>query len=115
MALHEKARPNPAGYRDVSPADVAVPAQGFSIIDVREPHEFVGELGHIPGARLVPMAGLLAAASGWSKDAEYLMVCKSGGRSASSAQALLTAGFSRVMNLQGGMLGWNALGLAIEK
>jgi rhodanese-related sulfurtransferase len=43
------------------------------------------------------------------------MVCKAGGRSASSAQALLRAGFSKVVNLSGGMLAWNAAGLPVER
>jgi len=116
MALHDQAgRPHPGGFKDVSPTEVTLPPQGYLLIDVREPHEYSGELGHIPGAQLVPMGTLLAAAQGWKKDAELLLVCKSGGRSAASAQALATAGFTRVMNLQGGMLGWNAQGLKTEK
>jgi rhodanese-related sulfurtransferase len=116
MSLYEsKGRPSPAGYRDVAPAEVPVPATDFTIVDVREPHEFTGELGHIPGATLVPMAGLLANAISWKKDAEFLVVCKAGGRSSSSAQALVKAGFTRVMNLTGGMLAWNAAGLKTER
>jgi rhodanese-related sulfurtransferase len=116
MSLFDtKGRPSPAGYRDVAPAEVPVPATGFTIVDVREPHEFTGELGHIPGATLVPMATLLAKAIDWKKDQEFLVVCKAGGRSASSAQALVTAGFTRVMNLTGGMLAWNAAGLKTER
>jgi rhodanese-related sulfurtransferase len=116
MALHDTAgTPHPGGFKDLAPTEVPVPAQGFLIVDVREPHEFVGELGHLPGAQLVPMGTLLAAASSWQKDQELLLVCKSGGRSASCAQALATAGFKKVMNLQGGMLGWNAQGLKTER
>ncbi len=115
MSLFDQGRATSAGYRDVAPAEVTVPAQGFTIIDVREPHEYVGELGHIPGAKLVPMAALLAQSAGWNKDEVYLVVCKSGGRSSSSAQALVKAGFSKVLNLTGGMLGWNAAGLKTER
>jgi len=115
MPLFDSARPNPAGYRDVAPSELALPAAGVTIIDVREPAEYVGELGHIPGAKLVPMASLLAQAATWNKDAEYLVVCKAGGRSANSAQALLRAGFSKVVNLSGGMLAWNAAGLKVER
>jgi rhodanese-related sulfurtransferase len=78
MALFDSARPNPAGFRDVSAADVALPAQGFRIVDVREPAEFTGELGHIPGAALVPLAGVTAQAISWNKDEPVLLVCKSG-------------------------------------
>lgn len=116
MSLHDAAKPNPGGYRDVAPADVPSPVPaGLKLIDVREPAEFTGELGHMAGAQLVPMGGLPAAAAGWPKDAEYLIICKSGGRSGSSAQYLTTQGFTKVMNLTGGMLGWNAAGLKVER
>jgi rhodanese-related sulfurtransferase len=115
MSLFDTARPNPAGYRDVTPADVNVPATGYRLIDVREPPEFSGELGHIPGAELVPLGGVLAHAAGWNKDEVIVLVCKSGGRSGNAAQALNRMGFSKVMNLVGGMMAWNAAGKTVEK
>lgn len=115
MSLHDTARPNPAGYRDVSPDDVKLPAQGYRLIDVREPAEFVGELGHIPGAELVPLAGVLAKAIDWKKDEPLLLICRSGGRSANAATALTRAGFTKAMNLVGGMMAWNAQGKPVEK
>jgi rhodanese-related sulfurtransferase len=108
------AHPNPAGYKDVSPQDVPLPADGVRVVDVREPHEFVGELGHVPGSELVPMHSVLAHAMAWDREAPLLLVCRSGGRSGMVAQALIRAGFTRVMNLAGGMLAWNAAGLAVE-
>lgn len=118
MSLHDSAaaKSNPAGYRDVAPSDVPSPAPAeLMLIDVREPAEFTGELGHMPGATLVPMAGLPLAAAGWNRNAEYLIICKSGGRSSMSAQTMLRMGFTKVMNLTGGMLAWNAAGRKIEK
>lgn len=108
------ALPNPAGYKDVSPQDVRLPAD-VRLVDVREPHEFVGELGHVPGSELVPMNAVLAQAMSWDREAPLLLICRSGGRSGMVAQALGRAGFTRVMNLAGGMLAWNAAGLAVEK
>jgi rhodanese-related sulfurtransferase len=108
-------RANPAGYKDVAPADVRLPAQGFRVVDVREPQEFTGELGHVPGAALVPMNSVMAQATGWNRDEPLLLVCRSGGRSAMVAQGLLRAGFTKVMNLSGGMMAWNAAGLPVEK
>lgn len=117
MSLFDStAKPNPAGYRDVQVLDVhTVGANGAVIIDVREPHEFVGELGHVPGATLVPLASVPAQAVTWDKSLEYLLVCRSGGRSGQAAQALHRAGFTRVMNLVGGMLAWNQAGLKTER
>ncbi|PZR15511.1 MAG: rhodanese-like domain-containing protein [Archangium gephyra] len=115
MGLFDTARPNPAGYRDVNVTDVKLPAQGYRLIDVREPHEYTGELGHIKGAALVPMNSVVAQAANWNKDEELLFICKSGGRSANVASALQRMGFTKTMNLVGGMLGWNAAGLPTEK
>ena len=118
MSVHDSAaaKPNPAGYRDVAPAALptSLPAE-LVLVDVREPAEFTGELGHVPGAQLVPMGGLPLAAAGWDRNAEYLIICKSGGRSGMSAQAMLRMGFTKVMNLTGGMLAWNAAGLKTER
>lgn len=115
MSLFEDARPNPAGHRDVSVDQVTLPPAGVRLIDVREPHEFTGELGHVPGATLVPMATVPAEASSWPRDEPVLLVCRSGGRSANVAQFLTRAGFTKVMNLVGGMLAWNQAGRPVER
>jgi rhodanese-related sulfurtransferase len=115
MSLHDTARPNPAGYRDVGPDDVTLPPQGYRLIDVREPDEYTGPLGHIAGAELVPLGGVMAHAVTWNKDEPIVLVCKSGGRSGNAAMALTRAGFSKAMNLVGGMMAWNAAGKPVEK
>lgn len=115
MSLFELARPNPAGHRDVSVDQVTLPAAGYRIIDVREPGEFSAELGHVAGATLVPLATVPTAAAAWNKDEPVLMVCRSGGRSGNASQALTRLGFTKVMNLVGGMLAWNQAGRPVEK
>lgn len=117
MSLYDSsARPNPAGHRDLDVTGLPVPPpEGVRIIDVREPHEFVGELGHVPGATSVPLAGVPAQAMTWDKAQTYVLVCRSGGRSAQAAQFLTRAGFARVINLVGGMLAWNQAGLKTER
>lgn len=115
MSLYDTARPNPAGYRDASPDDVKLPPQGYRLVDVREPDEYTGPLGHIAGAELVPLASVLAKAVSWNKDEPLLLVCRSGGRSGNAAMALTRAGFSKAMNLVGGMMAWNAAGKPVEK
>jgi rhodanese-related sulfurtransferase len=116
MSLYDAARPTLTGFREVGVAEVPVPPPaGLKIIDVREPSEFTGELGHIPGAALVPLGSFEAAARTWDKSLEYVLVCKSGGRSGQASMVLARAGFGRVMNLVGGMLAWNSAGRATEK
>ena len=79
------------------------------LLDVREPEEFVGELGHITGSLLVPMDALatrLPKLAGYV-DREIVVVCRAGARSASASAMLERAGFRRVFNLQGGMVAWD--------
>ena len=87
------------------------------VLDVREPEEFVGDLGHIERALLVPMDALAARLpklAGYV-DRELVVVCRAGARSASAAAMLQRAGFSRVANLQGGMLAWSAAGGSVAR
>jgi glyoxylase-like metal-dependent hydrolase (beta-lactamase superfamily II) len=87
------------------------------LVDVREPEEFVGELGHIEGAILVPMDALehrLPKLAGYV-DREVVVVCRAGARSASAAAMLVRAGFSRVANLDGGMLAWARASLPVQR
>lgn len=85
------------------------------IIDVREPDEFTGDLGHIPGAELVPLATIGQAAASWDRDQAVILVCRSGGRSGRAASVLAAAGFRRVMNLTGGMIAYRAAGLPVKR
>ncbi|MFO0745172.1 MAG: rhodanese-like domain-containing protein [Myxococcota bacterium] len=85
------------------------------IVDVREPHEFRGELGHIPEAELAPLGRLSEHAPRWDREAEIVVVCRSGGRSGAAADALARQGFKRVKNLVGGMLRWHGEGRATSR
>lgn len=108
--LHHAAAPH-ASYREITPAELARAPFTGRIIDVREPAEFDGELGHLERAELVPLAGLLSQASRWNRDDEIVLVCRSGRRSAHAAAQLAQLGFRRVFNLTGGMLAQLAAGL----
>jgi glyoxylase-like metal-dependent hydrolase (beta-lactamase superfamily II)/rhodanese-related sulfurtransferase len=78
------------------------------ILDVREPTEFEGPLGRIPGATLVPLGELAGRTGELDKDKPIVAVCRAGGRSAQATVILKKAGFDRVANLSGGMLRWRA-------
>jgi rhodanese-related sulfurtransferase len=114
-SLYDYDQANARGYRDILPTQLAALGPQVRIVDVREPHEFTGELGHIRGAELVPLGTVDAAAKSWRKDDEIVMVCRSGGRSGSAAASLATMGFFRVMNMVGGMLAWNEARLPVER
>ncbi len=109
-----------AAARSITPRILAARlAQGDPpvVVDVREPEEFVGELGHIAGALLVPMDMLerrLPKLAGYS-DRELVVACRAGARSASACAILQSAGFRSVFNLDGGMLAWAAAGLGVQR
>jgi rhodanese-related sulfurtransferase len=90
-------------------------ANEIQVIDVREPAEFVKGLGHIPGARLIPLAELVARSAEIDRDRPAVMVCRSGARSAQATVLLQKSGFAQVANLAGGMLRWRAEALPFEQ
>lgn len=84
------------------------------VLDVREPEEFTGPLGRIPGAVLIPLGELSERTQELKKDQPVVAVCRAGGRSAQATLMLLQAGFIKVANLPGGMLRWRGEGHPVE-
>jgi glyoxylase-like metal-dependent hydrolase (beta-lactamase superfamily II)/rhodanese-related sulfurtransferase len=84
------------------------------VLDVREPDEFTGPLGHISGAVLVPLGELAERVGELAKDRPVVAVCRAGSRSAQATTILQQTGFRDVANLTGGMLRWRAEGHAVE-
>jgi molybdopterin/thiamine biosynthesis adenylyltransferase/rhodanese-related sulfurtransferase len=74
------------------------------VIDVREPHEW--EIVRLDAARLIPLSTLPAHLHEYDRNAEIVVHCKSGARSAKATQLLKDAGFRNVKNLEGGILRW---------
>jgi len=84
------------------------------IVDVREPSEFHGPLGHIPEAILMPLGSLKEGLSALDRERPVVAVCRSGSRSARAVAILQQAGFTQVANLAGGMLRWRVDGGAVD-
>ncbi len=97
-----------AGIWEVQPAWLEEHAREVQVVDVREPDEFDGPLGHIEGALLLPLAALGEKQSLLDKGRPVVAVCRSGARSAQATVILGKAGFDKVANLSGGMLRWRA-------
>ncbi|MBZ4420221.1 rhodanese-like domain-containing protein [Myxococcus sp. RHSTA-1-4] len=91
-------------YQDIPPVHLDRLGPDVRRIDVREPDEYTGPLGHLPGAELVPLGTLEAASASWPREQPLLLICRSGARSARAAQALAQRGFRHLYNLAGGML-----------
>mgnify|MGYP000360425823 FL=1 len=74
-------------------------------VDVREPDEFA--VGHIPGAKLLPLGDVLTRAEEVMPDkkAQWLIYCRTGRRSADAVQKLDALGYTNIYDL-GGILSW---------
>ena len=86
----------------------------MQILDVREPEEFTGPLGHIRGAVPIPLGASGQRAAELAHDRPIVAVCRSGSRSAQATTILRAAGFTDIANLAGGMLRWRAEGHPVE-
>jgi glyoxylase-like metal-dependent hydrolase (beta-lactamase superfamily II)/rhodanese-related sulfurtransferase len=103
-----------AGIWEIQPQWLEEHLREVQILDVREPDEFNGPLGHLPGAQLIPLGSLVEKAGVLSKARPLVAVCRSGARSAQATVMLAKAGFDKVANLSGGMLRWRAQRLPVE-
>ena len=76
-----------------------------TLVDVRTPEEYA--MGHINGATLLPLDTLASRAEAAlaDKNANVIVYCQSGGRSAYAAAHLAAMGYSNVHDL-GGILNW---------
>ncbi len=101
------------GIWEIQPEALHHRAGRVQIIDVREPSEFNDVLGHLRGARLMPLGKLPARFDELDRSRPVVTVCRSGTRSAQAAVLLQRAGFEAVANLAGGMLRWHAEGLPV--
>src|SRR5580700_8605581 len=97
-----------AGVWEIDPHGLEEHTAAVQILDVREPEEFTGPLGHIKDAILIPLGELAKRAVELSHDRPIVAVCRAGGRSAQATNILQQAGFKDVANLTGGMLRWRA-------
>lgn len=116
LALVEQSR---ARIREVSAQEVAARlAQGggepFHLIDVREDHEWAQDRAR--GARHLGK-GILERdieAAIPDKQAEIVLYCGGGFRSALAADALQQMGYTRVRSMAGGIKAWRELQLPLE-
>jgi rhodanese-related sulfurtransferase len=94
--------------RDLRPRELkahldAAPEQPL-LLDVREPWEY--EICHLPGSTLVPMRQVPAAIANLDPDRETVVICHHGIRSRQVALYLEHLGFTRIVNLSGGVDAW---------
>ncbi len=103
-----------AGIWELQPQWLEEHLAAVQVLDVREPEEYEGPLGHIPGARLIPLGELAARSGELDAQKPVVAVCRAGGRSAQATTILRRAGLKKVANLAGGMLRWRAQHCIVE-
>jgi sulfur dioxygenase len=103
-----------AGIWEVQPNWLEEHLREVQIVDVREPDEFNGSLGHLPGAALLPLGFLQKSINDLNREKPIVTVCRSGARSAQATVMLKNAGYAKVANLAGGMQRWRAQHFPVE-
>lgn len=92
------------GVRELQPAELAqrlTARAPLAIIDVREGWEW--SIGHLAGARHIPLGTFAEAAGSLDPAAETVLYCHHGVRSLAAANFLAERGFRRLWNLSGGL------------
>ena len=83
------------------------------LIDVREPEELKAD-GYIEGATNIPMNILPSSLNNVPKDKQVVVYCRSGRRSAVSANQLSQMGYTNVKTMSGGINAWKGAGLPVK-
>ena len=86
---------------------------GYEVVDVREDWEW--NKGHIPGARHVVLASLLANPTKHEFRDRSIFVCEVGERSAVASEMAVALGTKDVVNFRGGTKAWREAGLPLDK
>jgi len=99
--------------REVDAAQAMELLDKFLVLDVREPAEYAA--GCLPGAINIPRGVLEFKIDGHSQfqgkqDAEILVYCLTGGRSALAVESLQKLGWHQCVSLAGGFNGWQQAG-----
>jgi|SRR5579864_995756 len=102
-----------APFRDLKVDDVKkLIDEGYEVVDVREDWEW--KKGHVPGARHVVLASILANPTSHTFRDRTIFVCQVGERSAVASEMAVALGVKDVVNFRGGTKAWRDAGLPVE-
>lgn len=91
--------------------------QSVDLIDVRTPVEF--REVHSVYARNVPLDSLnpdaVMAARGTAAEQPLYVICRSGNRSGKACEAFVAAGFTNIVNVEGGTKAWDEAGYSVKR
>ncbi len=104
----------------IGPRELAGKRQGgepVELIDVRTPVEY--REVHCPFARNVPLSDLdpkvIITARNGTADKPLYVICRSGSRGKQACEKFLAAGYTNVVNVEGGTLAWANCGLPVNR
>ena len=99
----------------VSEFSSKVTETGIITLDVRTPSEF--NEGHIEGASLIDFqsGNFENEITSLNKNQTYAIYCRSGNRSGEAVKVMTEAGFTKIYNLDGGVIDWASAGLPLVK
>ena len=110
--LFRRFRARAPAWLDCAELQRRLAAGKVTLVDVRQPEEFSGPPGHLPGAIVMPLAEVGRRRAELA--ARDVIVCKTDRRSAKAAAELLAAGLIDVGVLRGGTETWHQHGLPLE-
>jgi phage shock protein E len=95
-------------------AITSAPPADLVVLDVRTPEEF--SEGHLDGAVNIDFyeADFGTNLANLDKDVPYVLYCRSGNRSGTTAQEMRSLGFTEVYEVDGGILSWLDSGLPLD-
>jgi hydroxyacylglutathione hydrolase len=103
-----------APFRDLKIDDIKkLMSEGYEVVDVREDWEW--QRGHIPGARHVVLASILANPGRLQFSERTIFACEVGERSAVASEMAVALGVKDVVNFRGGTKAWREAGEPLEK
>ncbi len=103
-----------APFRDLKLDDIRkLIDDGYEVVDVREDWEW--NKGHLPGARHIVLATILANPTAQKFSDRTIFVCAVGERSAVAAEMAVALGVKDVVNFRGGTKAWKEAGLPLEQ
>ncbi len=99
----------------ISPKDLNAKLGDIQLIDIRTPREYTG--GYIKGAININFfdRNFNDRMAKLNKDKELYIYCRSGNRTGKAAKRLKDQGFTKIYDLQGGILNWNRNKLKVVK
>jgi rhodanese-related sulfurtransferase len=112
MSTEEQAFAEPFQRIQPSEAKALIDSGDVTVVDVREGWEYAN--GHIPNAKLVPLAKIISAPAENITGDDVIFVCEVGQRSAVAAEVAASLGKEHLYNLEGGTTAWRQRGFPID-